>query len=159
MVPDKRLNSCGQVEILLTGIERSSVLIPYRTKLFIGINVRKICDCQKPRKVKPTKVKPTKLHTCFNHDNGRFQNNVIDYSSWDESYSSFIMIYMYNLSCRISVCFSWCERIIIKFLYATISRHKISTRENLPYKSANKAVLLEFYYLHTTQQIKSFTID
>ena len=30
--------------------------IPYRTKLFIGINVRKIRDCQKSRKVKPTNI-------------------------------------------------------------------------------------------------------
>ena len=25
--------------------------LPYRTKLFIGINVRKIRDCQKPQKI------------------------------------------------------------------------------------------------------------
>ena len=29
--------------------------LPYRTKCLIGINVREIRDCQKPREVKPTK--------------------------------------------------------------------------------------------------------
>ena len=30
--------------------------IPYRTTLFIGINVRKICDCQNNEKFKPSKT-------------------------------------------------------------------------------------------------------
>ena len=34
----------------------TKITLLYRTKLFIGINVCEICDCQKSRKVKPTKT-------------------------------------------------------------------------------------------------------
>ena len=36
-------------------LRRILVVIPYRTKWSIGINIREICDFQIPRKVKPTK--------------------------------------------------------------------------------------------------------
>ena len=32
-----------------------SIIIPYRTKIFIGINVREICNCKNSEKLKPTK--------------------------------------------------------------------------------------------------------
>ena len=54
------LNRTGDFSLLTQTEILSEVLywhvhIPYRTKLFIGINVREICNCQKLRKIKPTK--------------------------------------------------------------------------------------------------------
>ena len=54
--------------IMAQNSRRTQVKLPYRTKVFIGINVREIPDCQNREGFKPTKNNYHQaLHACKQH--------------------------------------------------------------------------------------------